>query len=178
MRGCLISLANTIHLFRLNPWLLELDSSIQSFLLYCFPLLLCIVHLKCLLISPCILWNSEFSWVYLSLSPCFSSLLSSAIVKPSQRSIFPYAFLFLGAGFGHHILYSVMNIHPQFFRHSLYLVQYLESSYYLHFIITRDLTQAMPEWPSVFPYFCQFNPGFFNKELMTCAKINFRFCFS
>ena len=30
MRGCLIFLTDTIHLFRLNPWLLELDSGTES----------------------------------------------------------------------------------------------------------------------------------------------------
>ena len=35
----------------------------------------------------------------------------------------------------------------------------------------------MPEWPSGFPYFLQFNPEFCNKELMIWATFSSRSCF-
>ena len=45
-----------------------------------------------------ILWESAFSWVYLSLSPLpFTSLLFSAICKASSHNLFAFLhFLFLG----------------------------------------------------------------------------------
>ena len=45
-----------------------------------------------------ILWNSAFSWIYLSLSTLpFTSLLFSAIVRPPQTTIFAFlCFFFLG----------------------------------------------------------------------------------
>ena len=46
------------------------------------------------LISPAILWHSEFKWVYLSFSPLlFASLLFTALCKPPQTAIFFFAFL-------------------------------------------------------------------------------------
>ena len=59
-----------------------------------------------------ILWNSEFKWVYLSLSPLlFTSLLSSAILKSPQTTILPsYLFFFpLRNGFGLYLLYNITN---------------------------------------------------------------------
>ena len=52
-----------------------------------FPQFLCTVHLR-LLFLLAILWNSAFSWVYLSLSPLsFDSLLFSAICKASSTTL-------------------------------------------------------------------------------------------
>ena len=60
-----------------------------------------------------ILWNSAFTWEYLSFSPLpFTSCLFSAICKASSGSHFCLlAFLFL-EGFGHHLLYNVTDFHP------------------------------------------------------------------
>ena len=60
-----------------------------------------------------ILWNSAFSWIYLSLSPLlFASLLSSAICKASSDSLFPFFhFFFLWDGFCHCLLCNVASIH-------------------------------------------------------------------
>ena len=60
-----------------------------------------------------ILWNSVFSWVFLSFSlVCLLLLfLFQLFVKPPQ----PFgllAFLFLEDGFGHCLLYSVKNLCP------------------------------------------------------------------
>ena len=67
-----------------------------------------------------ILWNSAFTWVYLSLSLSpFASLLSSAISKASRDSHFCLlAFLFLSDIFGHLVIYSALSLCPYFFRHS------------------------------------------------------------
>ena len=56
----------------------------------CFPLFLCIVHLRRLsYLSLTILWNSAFSWVYLSPSTLpFASLLFSAMCKASSDNHF------------------------------------------------------------------------------------------
>ena len=60
-----------------------------------------------------ILWDSAFSWVCLSSSPFpFTSLLSSVICKNFFRQpLCLLPFLFPGNGFGHHLLYNVMNLH-------------------------------------------------------------------
>ena len=68
------------------------------------------------LISPCysleLCIQMGLSFLY-SFAFCFSSQL---FVR--QPSCFP-AFLLLGDGFGHHLLYNVMNLCWQFFRHSI-----------------------------------------------------------
>ena len=60
-----------------------------------------------------ILWNTAFSWIYLSLSPLlFASLLSSAICKASSDSHFPFFhFFFLWDGFCHCLLCNVASVH-------------------------------------------------------------------
>ena len=70
-----------------------------------------------------ILCNSALSWVYLSLSPLpFASLLSSAICKASSDKHFAFL-LFLGDGFGHHLLYRLQtSVHRQSFKHSVYQI--------------------------------------------------------
>ena len=58
-----------------------------------------------------ILWNSEFKWIYLSFPPLpLVSLLFIAVCKVSSDNHF--AFLFLGDGLDHCLLYNVMNLHP------------------------------------------------------------------
>ena len=57
-----------------------------------------------------ILWNLAFSWVYLSFSPLpFASLLFSALLR---QPLCLLEFLFLGDGFGHCLLYKVMDLCP------------------------------------------------------------------
>ena len=66
------------------------------------------------LISPCYSLVSAFRWIYLSFSPLpFASLLFSAICKDSSDNYFAFffAFLFLGDGFDHRLLYNV-NLRP------------------------------------------------------------------
>ena len=65
------------------------------FPILCFSLLLCIVHLRRPSYLSLVLWNSAFSWVYLSLSPLlFISLLSSAICKASSDNHFAFLHFF------------------------------------------------------------------------------------
>ena len=54
-----------------------------------------------------ILWNSTFSWVYLSFLLCFSLLFfSQLLARPPQTNHFAFLhFFFLGDDFGHHLLY-------------------------------------------------------------------------
>jgi len=69
-----------------------------------------------------ILWICEFRWEYVSLSPLpFMYLLFSAICKASSDNHFAllHFFFFFWHGFSHGLLYCVMNLHPQFFRHSI-----------------------------------------------------------
>ena len=61
-----------------------------------------------------ILWYSTFRWIYLSLSPlpfCFSSFLSY-LLGLLRWPLCLLTFLFLGDGFGHHLLYNVTNLCP------------------------------------------------------------------
>ena len=58
-----------------------------------------------------VLWNSAFRWVYFYFSPLLLAfLLSSAICKSSSDKHF--AFLFLGDGLDHCLLYKVIYLHP------------------------------------------------------------------
>ena len=61
-----------------------------------------------------ILWNSAFRWVYISFSSLLlASLLFSAICKTSSDNHFAFfAFLFLGDGLDHCLLYNVTNLRP------------------------------------------------------------------
>ena len=57
-----------------------------------------------------VLWNSSFSWVYVfSFAFHFSSYLSVVI---SGNHFDFLNFFFLGDDFGHHLLFSVMNLRP------------------------------------------------------------------
>ena len=78
-----------------------------------------------------VLWNSAFSWVYLSLSPLhFASLVFLDICKTSSGNHFAFLHFFFLA-FGHHLLYNVTNLCPLFLRHSIYQIWiYLSSPQY------------------------------------------------
>ena len=69
-----------------------------------------------------IFWNCAFNWVYIFPFILCLFLLSfpQLCVKPTQTTTLPSSFFFLWDDFGHCLLYSVMNLHPQFFRHSVY----------------------------------------------------------
>ena len=54
---------------------------------------------------------------------CLSLLFCSQVfVRSHQTTILSFAFLFLGDGSDHHLLYNVINLHPEFFRHSVYQI--------------------------------------------------------
>ena len=74
------------------------------------------------IISPCDPLDCCIQIDIAFLSPLpLASLLFTAICKASSDNhfYFFFTFLFLWDGFDHHLLYNVMNLHPQFFRHSI-----------------------------------------------------------
>ena len=75
---------------------LEEISSLSYAIVFLY-FLLCLIK-KAFLSLLAILWNSEFSWVYLSFSPLlFASLLSSAVCKASSDNHFAFLhFFFFG----------------------------------------------------------------------------------
>ena len=91
-----------------------------------------------------VLWNSAFSWVYISLtSLLFPFFLPQLFLKPPQTTTLPSCVFFphspLWEGVGYCLLYHVMKLHPQFFRHSVYQTQSFESTCRPHRIIRKDL---------------------------------------
>ena len=84
---------------------------------------------------------------------CFSLLFFSQLfVRTPQTAILTFAFLFLGDSLDPWLTYNVTNLHPQFFRHSVYHIQSFKCISHFHCVIIRDLTQVIAEWPSSFPY--------------------------
>ena len=79
------------------PWYLQFLKEMSS-LFYCFPLFLCIVHLRSPSYLSLLFWNSAFSRVYLFRSPLlFALLLFSAICKASSDNHFVFLhFFFFG----------------------------------------------------------------------------------
>ena len=84
----------------------------------------CIVRLEAFLISHCfslklcIQMDISFSF---SLAFHFSSFFS-CLENLLRQSLCLLAFIFIWDGFAHHVLYNVMNICPQIFRHSVYQI--------------------------------------------------------
>ena len=78
---------------------------------YCFPLLVCIDRWGRLSYLSMLFFGTLHldGYIFLFLL-CLFLLLFSPICKPPQTSIF--AFLFLGDGLDHRLLYNVMNIRP------------------------------------------------------------------
>ena len=91
----------------------EKKSIFFPILLFCSISLHC-SHKKAFLSLLAILWNSAFSWVYLSLSPCLSLFcFPQLLVKPPQTTTLPSCISFsLGWFWPLPLLYSVMNLHP------------------------------------------------------------------
>ena len=87
-----------------------------------------------------IVWNSAFKCAYLYFSPLpFTSLLFTAICKTSSDNHLPFAFLSLGDGLDHCLLYNVTNLCPSKALQALYQIKSLESISHFHYIILRDL---------------------------------------
>ena len=59
-----------------------------------------------------ILWNSAFRWVYISFPPLSFTSLLGYLQGLLRQPFCVFAFLFLGDGFDHRILYNVMNLCP------------------------------------------------------------------
>ena len=66
-----------------------------------------------------ILWSSAFRWVYISFSPLSFTSLLGYLQGLLRQPFCLFAFLFLGDSFDQRILYHVMNLCPQCFRHSI-----------------------------------------------------------
>ena len=117
---------------------LEDISSLSHYIVFLYYFAL--ITEKGFLISTCCSLELAFRWVYLSFSSLFYCLFFSQLFLRSSRQPFClFAFFLLGDGFDHCLLYSVMNLHPQFFRHSIFQIYYLESICHFHCIIIRDL---------------------------------------
>ena len=92
-----------------------------SFPFCCFPLFLCIVHLRRLSYLSLLFSETLHSvGCIFPFLPCLS-LLFSDICKACSDNHFTslHSFLFLCDYFGHCVLYYGTNLHPQFFRHCL-----------------------------------------------------------
>ena len=57
-----------------------------------------------------LLWNSAFSWVYLSLSPLPLFFFAQLFVRPPQTAILLFCISFSWGWFSHHLLYNVTNL--------------------------------------------------------------------
>ena len=93
------------------------------------------------LISPCysleLCIQMGLSFLF-SFAFHFSSLLSYLLSLLIQL-FYVFTFIFLGDGLGHCLLYNVINLHSQFFRHCISQIISLESICHFHSIIVRDL---------------------------------------
>ena len=94
---------------------------LQSFPFYCFPLFLCIMHLKWFLISPC--YSLELR-IQMGITFLFSSVFHfssflSYLEGLLRQTFCLFVFLFLGDDLDHSLLYNITNFCPQFFRHSI-----------------------------------------------------------
>ena len=90
-----------------------------------FPTLLFSLYLFALIISEDFLISLCYSLelcIQIGVSFLFSfafSFSSQLFVRPPQTTILPFCISFSWDGFDHCPLYSVMNLHPQFFRYSV-----------------------------------------------------------
>ena len=116
------SVRSLLFLFFIMPiiaWNVPLISPVFLKRSLVFPILLfCSVSWHCslkkiLLSLLAVLWNSAFSWVYLSHFPLPFASLFSAICKASSDNHFCLLeFLFLWDNFDHCLLYNVTNLCP------------------------------------------------------------------
>ena len=97
-----------------------------------------------------------------SLMSFISALQFSKSFKKLQFQKFYTRFVIFTPGLDPCLLYNVMNLSPQFIRHSVYQIQSLKSISYFHCIVIRDFIQVIPEWSSGFLHFLQFQSEFGN----------------
>ena len=127
-----------------------------------------------------VLWNPGFSWVYHSLFLLpFTYLLSSAICKASSDNHFPLYLFFFET-----VLVTASCTMLQTSIHSssgnlLYLIPWmypLPPLYYNKgFFFFRSYLNGPVVFPTFFPpYFLQFKPKFYNKELIIWVTGNSR----
>ena len=145
-------------------------------LVYCFPISLHWSLRKAFFSLLAILWNSAFTWVYLSFSPLpFTSLLFSGICEVSSDNHFAFLhFFFLGMVLiTDSCTMSQTSIHSSGTLSSLILWIYL--SLLLHNHKGFDLGHSWMVF--VFPYFLQYKSEFFNKDFMICTTDSSPSCF-
>ena len=119
------------------------------------------------LISPCYsleLCNQMSISFLFSFAVCFSSFFSY-LQGLLRQPILPFCISFSWEWFGSPLPLQYYKP-PSIVFQALYQIYALESICHFPCIITRDLIQVLPEWPSVFPYFLQFKSEFANKEFM------------
>ena len=139
--------------------------------------------LKAFLHLLAILWNSAFSWVYLSLSCLFLLsfffllFFSQVFVKPHQATTLPSCFFFFFLQMVLvtsccTVLWTSVHSSPDTLPD---LIPWLYSSppFYNH----KGFDEGYIELPSCFPYLFQFKPEFCNKGFMIWATGSSRSCF-
>ena len=67
----------------------------------------CVPPTFCLWLLLC-----PWTWDIFLLLLCLLLFFSQLFVRPPQTTILPFAFLYLGDGFGHYLPYNVMNLCP------------------------------------------------------------------
>ena len=104
----------------------------------------------------------------------FTSLLFTAICKPSSDSHF--AFLHF---FSVEIILIPVSCTMSWssVHQALYQISSLKSTSHFHCIVIRDLIWVIPQWSSSFPHFLQFKSEFGNKEFMIWATVSPWSCF-
>ena len=106
----------------------------------------------------------------------FSTFLSN-LYSLLEQPFCQFAFLFWGDSFDQCVLYNLMNLCPQLFRHSIYQIKSLKSICHFNCVIIRDLILVRPEWSSGFPYFLQFKSEFCNEKFKIWATVSSQSCF-
>ena len=119
-----------------------------AFLLYCFPLFLCIVHSGRLSYLSFLFFGTlQSRWVYLSFSPLpFTSLLFSAICKASSDNHFAF-FISVSLGWFWSLPPVQCYQSPSIVLQALYQIQFLgtikniikDILLYLHFVILSNI---------------------------------------
>ena len=106
-----------------------------------------------------------------SFLPCLSLLFFLQLfVSPPQITTLPSCFSFFGGGFCQLLPVQFMDLCPQFFKHSVYQIESLESIHHLHCTIIRDLiqkhlnTQLVKNQPAMQETLVRFLEGYSSKH--------------
>ena len=136
---------------------------------YCFPLFLCIVHLRRLSYLSLLFFGTLQSdgYVFPFLLYLWLLFFSQLFVRTPQTTILPFC-IFLGDGIDLCLLYNVTNLHSSGALSDL--IPWICLSLPLYNCKVFDLGHT---WMvNGFPYFFQFKSEFANKELMIWATVS------